>query len=171
VISSDLNRSWYAVVYQNLQLKRKTTKLVATLCLLGVSTLSGAKIVTRCEGGRGYGYYIEGGAVPSDRAGWTEDCISHGSYLLLRDRDGFDIIYSDSTGATISSRDDGAIIELVSEEGPNIVISLNYANRHFEVWAFELDASGRGEVTFHQARFGTEAPVRKHSLMRASCSR
>lgn len=130
-------------------------------------------IVTRCGGSEGYTYFVEGGAVPKGKGGWQQDRTSKGSYLLVRDRERnqFDLIFSDAMDRTVSSREHGAQILVASETEKTIVLLMNYRDVLLEMWVFDLDTSGRGTVTFHQARYGSEVPIRKHGIQRASCKK
>lgn len=132
--------------------------------------IASAALITRCDGLSGQAYYVEGGLVPKARAGWRRDEISNGSFLLLSDEKGYDIIFTDATGRTVSSRDDGGQVLPASIVGGRVVLIVNYANVLMETWVFDLDESGRGAMTLHQARYG-DVPVRKHSVMRGACKK
>jgi len=134
--------------------------------------IQAAEVVTRCGTSEGYSYFIEGGAVPRGKGGWQQDKTSDASYLLLRDRErnSFDLIFTDSTKRTISSSEDGGNVVLVSESTSILVLIINYPNKLLETWVFDIDPTGVGTVTFHQARYGNY-PVRKHAVMRAACRR
>lgn len=129
-----------------------------------------AAVITRCGASEGYAYYVEGALVPKNKAGWTKDAITGGSHLLLKDGETFDIIFTDAMKRTVSSREDGGQIIRIAENGGTYVILVNYPNS-VETWVFNLDSNGKGVVTFHQARYGDAVPVRKHSVMRASCAK
>lgn len=148
------------------------THSVAGSYLVMLCMTASAEVITKCDGGDGYSYYIPGGVISADDAGWTKDGISKGSYLVIRDQQGFDVIFSDALGRTISSRDDGAEISVALHDGGNnFVLSVTYPGKSIELWAFELDATGAGTVTFHQARIGAMFPIRKHTVLRSACSR
>jgi hypothetical protein len=128
-------------------------------------------VVTRCGESEGYAYFEAGSLVPKNKAGWAKDKTTGGSYLLLREGDNFDIVYTDATKRTISSREDRGQIIRISESGGNYVILVNYPAKLVETWVFELDGDGGGVVAFHQARYDNHFPIRKHSVMRASCEK
>jgi len=135
------------------------------------SCTASSGVITKCDASEGYSYFVEGGLVPKNKAGWTKDQTSKGSYLLLRDGDAFDIIFSAAVDRTISSREDGARIVPIFEEAGTYVFIVNYPRKHVEIWAFTLDSSGRGFVIFHQARYGLGFPIRKHTVFRAPCNK
>ncbi len=149
---------------------KKAVWLLA-FCSVVWASQTNAAVVTRCGASEGYAYMEEGGFVPKNKAGWTKDAITGGSHLLLKDGDNFDIIYTDATKRTISSREDGGQIIRISESGGTYVILVNYPGKLVETWVFNLDRDGRGVVTFHQARYGDHFPIRKHSVLRASCEK
>jgi len=141
------------------------------LCTVAIGFDAGAEVITKRNGGSGYSFYIDGGAVSEDKSGWTKDAVSNGPYLVLRDDDGFDIIYSDSTGRTISSRDDGAEINLALSDGRNFARTATYPGKSIEMWVFELDDEGTGTLMLHQARVGSMFPIRKHAAPKSTCAR
>jgi len=110
--------------------------------------------------------------LPRDKAGWQKDGISKGSYLVTRDADGkYDIIFSDAIKQTKSSREDGGDVIVVSKSDDRLVLLVNYPEMNVETWYFRIDSRGGGEVTVSQARYGEDAMINKHSLMRAVCSK
>ena len=129
-------------------------------------------VVTRCVSPSGHAWYSQQPLVPAKSAGWQADKISDGTYFLLRKDDGgFDIIFTDATKRTISSRDDGAQMVTLRDGGGTVVVLVNYPDMSVETWHFRLNEAGRGDVTVSQARYGERVMVTKHSLMRAECAR
>jgi len=128
-----------------------------------------ADVITRCGESDGYTYYVEGGAVQKNQSDWRADKIS-GSSLLVREGDKYDIIFTDSAKRTISSTEDGARIVPISLPPEPLVLLVIYPRTLAETWVFDIDSSGRGFVTFHQARYGAVL-IKKHSVMRAECSK
>ena len=129
-------------------------------------------VVTRCTAPAGHGYFYPGLLVKGKDAGWQQERIPKGQYLLLRDIDGaYDIVFSDSLNRTISSKGDGGQIIVVSDSGGRLVLLVNYAEMNVETWIFTLDERGTGTATVSQARYGEAALIKKHTLMAAACSR
>lgn len=148
-------------------------RLVLALALQVVLPTSGnAAVVTRCVAPTGYSYFFAGALVPVKDSGMQSDAISTGQYLLMQSENGdVDIIFSDSSGRTISSKDDGGTIIVVSKTAKSVVILINYPDMSVETWIFNIDTLGTGVVTVSQARYGETALVRKHALMSAKCRR
>ena len=149
---------------------------VLTLIVVAATSLSAVAatptLVTRCGGSAGYSYFHLGGVVTAKDAGWQEDSISAGQSLLMREDAGkYDILFSDAMGRTVSSREDGAQVVVVSEAGSQLVLLVNYPEMNVETWVFSLDARGAGKLTYSQARYGKTAVSKKHSLMLANCLR
>lgn len=139
--------------------------------VLGVSSAA-ADVVTNCHSPQGYSYFIAGKIVPTKGAGWKEDGITNGRYLVTRDADGkYDIIYTDAFNRTVSSRADGAAVIVVSTSDNHLVLVVTYPEMSVETWYFRIDGSGAGELMVSQAKYGKEAVSNKHSLMRATCSK
>ena len=146
--------------------------LISTILLaLGVSNAT-ADVVTRCEAPAGYSYFLNGSLVPSKGAGWQKDGITKGTYLVMRDAAGeYDIIFTDALNRTVSSREDGGQIIVVSQSDDRLILIVSYPEMNLEIWYFSIDRRGVGKVTVSQARYGSEAVINKHSLMTAVCSR
>ena len=129
-------------------------------------------VVTRCTAPAGHGYFYPGLLVKGKDAGWQQERIPKGQYLLLRDIDGaYDIVFSDSLNRTISSKGDGGQIIVVNDSGGRLVLLVNYPEMNVETWIFTLDERGTGTATVSQARYGEAALIKKHTLMAAACSR
>lgn len=129
-------------------------------------------VVTRCTEPAGHGFFYPGLLIKGKSAGWQSERISNGQYLVLRDKDGaYDIVFSDSTNRTISSKGDGGQVIVVNDSGGRLVLLVNYPDMNVETWMFTLDERGSGTVTVSQARYGEAAMINKHSLMAATCKR
>ena len=129
-------------------------------------------IVTRCGAAAGRGYFLEGGGITSKDSGWQNESISKGQTLLvLTGPNSYDIVFTDATGRTISSREDGATIIVIGAVADRLTLLVNYPEMNVETLMFVLDTAGKGSVTFSQARYGEAAPFRKHSLLYAQCRR
>ena len=139
--------------------------------VLGASSAL-ADVVTKCNSPQGYTYFIAGAAIPKKEAGWVQDSISKGSYLLTHDADGkYDIIFSDALNRTRSSREDGGNVIVVSQSDDHLVLVVAYPEMNVETWYFRIDRSGAGELSTSQARYGKESIIKKHSVMIAACSK
>jgi hypothetical protein len=140
-----------------------------TLTAVGQSQ---SPVVTRCTAPSGHSYFYPSLLVKGSAAGWQQDGISNGQYLILRDKDGvYDIVFSDAMNRTISSKGDGGQVIVINESGGRLVLLVSYPGMNIETWMFALDEKGIGTATVSQARYGDAAVVKKHSLMSASCRR
>ena len=98
--------------------------------------------------------------------------ILKGSYFLTHDADGkYDIIFSDALNRTISSREDGGNVIVVSKSDNHLVLVVAYPEINVETWHFRIDRSGAGELSTSQTRYGNASIIKKHSLMVATCSK
>jgi hypothetical protein len=145
--------------------------LITFAVLVPVTAAAQTKIITRCTGIEGQGYYVEGGLVPKQKAGWQKDDISRGSYLVTKIGDDYDIIYVDAADRTVSTREDGGQVLTVTDMPGTIVLLVVYPRISTETWTLRLDDQGRGFVMQTISRFNSPIKIEKYSLMRATCSR
>ncbi len=131
----------------------KAVAIGAALVLVSLAVPVRAETITRCGASSGHGYYFVGRFVPQDKAGWTEDAITKGEFLLIVDGDKPDIVVTDVAG-TRSSRADGAFAMFVSgtKSGFKMVL-LVYAGT-VEHFLFQLDRAGNGTVAWGTVRGG-----------------
>lgn len=138
--------------------------LVANMLLAAPAV---ADIVATCGASKGHGYFPPSVLVPKDEAGWQEEAISSGSFQLIRSGDEYDIVYTDATGRTLSSKADGAKVTAFTDAAGNLVVITVYEDL-IETWVFWLSIKSERIVTFAQAKHSTLIP--KHTLMKADCS-
>src|SRR5258706_9447945 len=92
------------------------------LALLSCTLQTNAAVITQCREPQGY-VYLEGPLVPKGKIGWTQDKTTGGAYLLLKDGENFDVIFSDATKRTISSREDGGqVIRITESDGTYVIL-------------------------------------------------
>lgn len=83
---------------------------------------------------------------PKDKSGWQKDGISKGSYIVTRDAAGeYDIIFTDALNRTVSSREDGGSIIVVSQSDSHLILVINYPEMNIETWYFNIGQRGVGE--------------------------
>jgi hypothetical protein len=153
-------------------MNRLVAGIFSGIALAVASAHSQASVVTRCTNPSGHAYFYSGGIVPATNAGWQRDGITNGQYLLLRDKDGgFDVVYSDAMGRTVSTKEDGGTVLIAHDAEEKIVLLVIYPKMNIETWMFMINSRGVGKVSVSQARFGDEAVARKHSLMAGDCRR
>jgi hypothetical protein len=151
-------------------MSRPVVGFISVLALLATSANAQTSVVTRCMNPLGHAYYSAGGLVAPKDAGWQRDAITNGQYLLVREKDGkFDIVFTDATRRTMSTKEDGGQVLVAHDADDKIVLLIIYPQMSIETWVFTLNSSGIGKVSVSQARYGDRSVIRKHSLMAADC--
>jgi hypothetical protein len=126
--------------------------------------------ITRCSAMSGYSYHPEQPRVAKKDSGFGTDKFSGGQTLLVRTgEDELDIIFTDSTKKTQSSRDSGGKVVPLSVSDKGILILVYYEDAVLEVYNFSIDLNGTGEVILTQSKIA--GPLKKSGLYRASCTR
>ena len=82
------------------------------------------EIVTRCGSSSGHDFYLQGGLVSPDRAGWSKGRISSGQILLIHNGNEPDIIFTDATKQIQSARSEGATVIEVQGDPPGFRLIL-----------------------------------------------
>ena len=86
--------------------------LVAAAMLILVNSTK-AEMLFNCGASEGKTYFLPGKHFPDDKAGWVDNGID-GSFSFLTLEDGsFDLIFTDATGRSMSTRGDGGKVSLV----------------------------------------------------------
>jgi hypothetical protein len=125
--------------------------------------------ITRCTSMFGYAYYPQQPLVAKKDSGFDTDKISDGQWLLVKTGEGeLDIIFTDATKKTRSSRDSGGKVIPLSMSSEGVVVLVSYEDT-LEVFNFRIDSSGTGELIYSQTRFASL--IKKSGLYRASCTR
>ena len=143
-------------------------RIFLAVALTVAAFTANAEIVATCGISEGRSYYIPGGLVTGKHAGWTDEKISKGSFQLIRSGDEYDIVFTDSTGRTLSSKGDGATTSGYRDDAGNLVVTVMYPGSLIETWVFWLSVKTERIATYSQARHN--APIRKHSLLKATCN-
>ena len=135
--------------------------------VLAACDMASAEVVATCGASKGCAYFIPGPVVPKDKAGWTEDGVTGGSLQLIRNGNNYDIVYTDVSGGTVSSKAEGATVIAERSSVGDVVLLLAYdgAMETFVFWVSQPNPT----VSFSQAKFGSV--IQKHSLMVAPCRR
>ena len=143
------------------------SKLMLGVILMALGFAARAEIVAICGPAKGHSYYPPKPPIPEDKVGWVEDKVTNGNFQLIRSGSDWDIVFTDASGRTLSSRADGGqTVGLINDDG-DVVVTVFYAGS-FETWVFWL-SSEKPSVSWSQARFASLIP--KHSLMVSSCHR
>jgi hypothetical protein len=146
-----------------------TPKMVAigvVLALVSLAVSVRAETITRCGASSGQGWYFAGPFVPQGEAGWTDDAISKGGFLLIVDGAEPDIITTDVAG-TRSSRADGAHVMFVPGTKSGFRMVLVVYSGAVEHFLFQLDRAGNGTVAWGTVRGA--GLLQKSSLFVAKC--
>lgn len=142
-------------------------RIALLIALCAVSANAHAEVVASCGALKGHAYFVPKGLMPQGESGWSEDGISSGSFQLIRAGEDWDIIYTDATGGTVSSRGDGARVSAFTTEDGDVVVQIIHG-RSLETYVFWLSLA-KPIATFSQAKFATLIP--KHALMVSACRR
>jgi hypothetical protein len=132
-----------------------------------VATL--AQTVATCGDSAGHAYYPATKMTSDKNSGWQQDGIRGGRLTLTKvDAKDYDVLYADSMGRVVSSKQDGAAILAVARSGSFITVAVLYAGVSVETYTFYKDRSGRGHVAWTQNRFG--GAIDKISAFVADCN-
>ena len=119
--------------------------LFLALCLIvlaAATNQASAGVIAECGASEGYAYYFSGLLVSEEDAGWQRDKISTGSVSIVELDGDLDVIFSDATGRTKSSRANGAEVFPVGNNVDEEIISVMvlYVGRVIEVYTYNAKA-------------------------------
>ena len=118
--------------------------IAATLVV--VATTATAGTVAACGPQTGHAYYPAAGMVPKGKDGWADDRISGGSTTLTQNAKGeFDILFKDSRGEILSSRDDGGEIVLL-RKSENELVAYSQGAQAIEIYSFVREVDGNAKM-------------------------
>lgn len=121
-----------------------------------------------CGPQKGYAYYELGLGVKGGTDGWTEDGITSGRTTLTQAENGdFDIIFTDATEGTYSSRADGATVILGRKTPNDVAFIVAYPGISVEVYQFTKARDGRSVMMMLQSK--GNVLMSKAGLYVASC--
>lgn len=141
--------------------------LAIVIILLVVSIAARAEVVAVCGASEGRSYFPPSTLVSAKDGGWQEDRISEGSFQLVRSGENYDIIFTDATGGTLSSKGDGGHVATGFDTSGNLLVTVLYPGVSIETYVFWFALKGERVATYSQAKYGATIP--KHSLMKATC--
>jgi hypothetical protein len=122
--------------------------LVAT-ALIAAATSASAGTIAACGSQAGRAYYPAAGIVPKGKDGWTDDQITGGSTTLTQNTKGeFDILFKDSRGEILSSRDDGGEVVLLRKSQKEITVLVAYQTgaQAAEIYSFIREVDGKAKM-------------------------
>ncbi|MDB4173145.1 hypothetical protein N9748_00840 [bacterium] len=108
--------------------------------LMGVmlSQSASAAVLAECGAFKGYGYFYPNDFTKGQTTGFLEDGISKGSFSIITVDDKFDVIYTDASGKTQSSRAQGATVIHIGTNSADgrFVILVTYPEATVEVYSY-----------------------------------
>lgn len=149
---------------------RGVRSAVLAILLLAVASpaAAAARTLAVCGEQSGHAYYIEGGVVTADDAGWQRDKIGGGrTTLSLAENGEADLIFTDSTGGVFSARAEGGSVLLLRQSMIDIAAIVAYP-AVVEVYQFIQRPDGSA-VMLHLQSKGHDL-IRKGALMVGECS-
>jgi len=139
-------------------------KYLINFVLLLFPSFAYSNVIASCGSSVGYGYYVDNGLIPSEKAGYSEDKISNGVIQLTSNDDQtMDVVHIDATGQKLSITADGAKLFPLTN-GSNIHIIAVYPAGVVENYTFRIATN---EVTWTKSSFGQL--IDKTSVLRATC--
>jgi hypothetical protein len=117
--------------------------------LLCAATGASAGTIVACGSQKGHAYYPAAGLVPKGKDGWTEDQITGGSTTLTQNSKGeFDILFKDSRGEILSSRDDGGEVITLRKSENEITVLVAYPSgaQAAEIYSFVREVDGKAKM-------------------------
>lgn len=143
--------------------------------ILGVVLLAGSteasNVLFECGESAGYSYFMPGGPVSDDAAGWSEDSIRGGYFkLVLMPPGKFDVLYKDATGSELSARADGAEVSFfhyVDSTRTTVLVLFYPSTGTVEHFLFKTREDGRVLAVWGTQR--AIGPISKGSLFAADC--
>lgn len=119
------------------------------VALVAASTTANAGTIVACGAPKGYAYYPAAGMVPKGKDGWVDDQITGGSTTLTQNAKGeFDILFKDSRGEILSSRDEGGEVITLRKSENEITILVAYSNgaQAAEIYSFVREVDGKAKM-------------------------
>lgn len=122
--------------------------------LLAIATVAAASqasagTIAACGPQKGYAYYAAAGLVKKGQDGWEEDQMSTGSTTLTQNAKGdLDVLFKDSRGEIVSSRDDGGQIIPLRLTKNEVTVLVAYAGgaQAAEIYSFIRETDGSAKM-------------------------
>lgn len=135
-----------------------------TMCITSVNAVAQETII-RCGASDGHGYFLEGGLIQDNDAGWNKDRDEPSAKMELKvlDDGSYDILYSDQIGLHSVQQSGGDVVARFVTEDTIVLVAL-YPLGSVETYLFSLK---NREVIWTDIKGG--AFVRMGRVMRAPC--
>ena len=135
------------------------------LILLNTPAIAKDDLVISCGSSKGYAYYHEGGYVPAEKSGFTDDTISQGSIkVTLSDKGEWDVTQLDATQTQKSAREQGASIVKFGGNVDGITIIVNYPGSAHEIYVLRPLTN---EIVWYRTTY--DVKITKSSMYHAKC--
>jgi hypothetical protein len=123
--------------------------------------------IAACENPKGYIFYPHIHPVPKNKSGWTQDAITGGKSIFVRNTDGkYDLLFTDSMSKKpISSIDDGGQVLLLRKTKNQISVLINY-DSVTEIYTYWKTDDGQLQYSVLQSKSGT---ITKSGAMVGTC--
>lgn len=108
-----------------------------------------AGTIAACGAQKGHAYYPAAGLVKKGQDGWQDDQMTAGSTTLTQnDKGELDLLFKDSRGEIVSSRDDGGkVIPLrVSSQEVTVLVAYSEGAQAAEIYSFVREADGKAKM-------------------------
>lgn len=133
------------------------------------SAVVNAETIASCSGVKGYSFYQNLGSFSDKKSsGWDEDQITEGKTSVIRNDDGFDILFVDALGDINSLKDQGAKIQLLLIGQSSFALSSTFLGSQIEIYNFWQTNDGDLEYSITQVK-GEISLLPKHSLLIGKC--
>jgi len=122
---------------------------LVALGVIAAGSRAGAGTIAACGPQKGHAYYPAAGLVKRGQDGWQDDQMSTGSTTLTQNVKGeLDVLFKDSRGEIVSSRDDGGqIIPLrVSKSEVSVLVVYPDGAQAAEIYSFIRESDGSAKM-------------------------
>jgi hypothetical protein len=140
--------------------------LILSLVVLWIAPPASAQLAIKCAAPQGWSYILDGASR------WEEDGVSGGSVSLVQDDTGrWDVVYATDYNK-FTARQDGAKIDVVTNEGisGSVVLVATYPLGVVETFHLHRNEKGDSKLVITAAKPAIGAPARS-SLFVSQCAR
>ncbi|WP_143324331.1 hypothetical protein [Caulobacter sp. FWC2] len=119
------------------------------IAVIAAASQANAGTIAACGPQKGHAYYPAAGLVKKGQDGWEDDQISGGSTTLTQnDKGELDVLFKDSRGEIVSSRDDGGQIIPLRMSSKEITVLVAYPEgiQAAEIYSFVREVDGKAKM-------------------------
>lgn len=128
---------------------RKLLFALVSIAVIATGSQAAAGTIAACGPQKGHAYYPAAGLVKKGQDGWDEDQMSTGATTLTQNNKGeLDVLFKDSRGEIVSSRDDGGqVIPLrMSKNEITVLVAYSEGAQAAEIYSFVREADGSAKM-------------------------